>query len=121
MDLHEMENVISNYLGLKFTLYPYVCFVGISISKTAFVVKGVSTALRLVPEMYANDIGGNGNKMDITATFHTESGTHSGIIQNVDGKNLTDIQEYLEVIIANNFHLVFKKMLKKISFQAYFY
>ena len=64
-------------------------------------MKAVSAALRLVPQVNIQSIGGNISTVhgtNISTTLHTLNGTHTGLVQYVDQKNLEDIEAALEVV-----------------------
>jgi len=78
---------------------------GTSISTTAFVMKAVSAALRLVPQVNIQSIDGNIiaiHGTHISTTLHSLNGTHTGLVQYVDQKNLEDIEAALEEIRRND-------------------
>ena len=69
-------------------------------------MKAVSASLRLVPQMNIQNVDGNittGQTTDITATLHTNDGTYTGVVGNVNEKNLQDIEHSMQVY----FHFIF--------------
>ena len=68
-------------------------------------MKAVSAALRLVPQVNIQSIDGNINAIHgthISTTLHSLNGTHTGLVQYVDQKNLEDIEAALEVVKLKN-------------------